>query len=92
MPATKPLSKTENPPRKGAHHLMRVRVRWPVWDQLKEVAEEESAISGAKVTVSDLVRAAVYNYLLIHKAARNLEASPPLVVEGEVLVVPSPLF
>lgn len=57
------------------HHLMRVRIRKNIFDTMQEIAEEESERSGEHVTVSDIVRAACYNYLLIHESVRRLEAA-----------------
>ena len=71
---------------------MRVRIRKNIFEKLQEVAIEESGRSGEHVTVSDLVRAACYNYLLIHESVRQLETAPPLMVEGEVLVIASPML
>jgi hypothetical protein len=75
------------------HHLMRVRIRKNIFDKLKEVAHEETLRSNEHVTVSDLVRAACYNYLLIHESVRQLEnSSPTLVVEEEILIIQSPML
>lgn len=75
------------------HHLMRVRIRKAIFHQLQEVAEEESGRTGEHVTVSDLVRAACYNYLLIHESVRRLEHTPPAFLEGEeILVITSPML
>lgn len=59
------------------HHLMRVRIRKTIYQKLQEVAEEEADRTGEHVTVSDLVRAACYNFLLVHESLRQLENSPP---------------
>lgn len=73
------------------HHLLRVRIRKNIFDKLQEAADEESERTGEHVTVSDLVRAACYNYLLIHESLRKLENSPP-DLGGEVLIITSPLL
>jgi hypothetical protein len=65
------------------HHLMRVRIRKSVFEKLEEIAEEESARIDENVTVSDLVRAAVAHYLMLHEAVRRLEGS----LEGEIFVI-----
>jgi hypothetical protein len=57
------------------HHLMRVRIRKNIFDLMQDIAEEETDRSGEHVTVSDIVRAACYNYLLIHESVRRLEAA-----------------
>jgi hypothetical protein len=73
------------------HHLLRVRIRRSIFDKLQATAQEEAARTGEHVTVSDLVRAACYNYLLIHEAVQKLENSPPDLGE-EVLVITSPML
>lgn len=73
------------------HHLLRVRIRKNIFDKLQEAADEESERTGEHVTVSDLVRAACYNYLLIHESLQKLENSPP-DLGGEVLIITSPLL
>lgn len=74
------------------HHLLRVRIRKSIFKRLQEVAQEESAKTGDHVTVSDLVRAACYNYLLIHDAVQKLETMPPASLDDEVLVITSPML
>jgi hypothetical protein len=73
------------------HHLLRVRIRRSIFDELRQTAQEESDSTGDHVTVSDLVRAACYNYLLIHNAVQRLENSPPNL-DDEVLVITSPML
>jgi hypothetical protein len=73
-------------------HLMRVRIRLNIFERLKEVAEEESRSTGEHVTVSDLVRAACYNYLLIQESVRRLEHAPPEAFDEMVFIVTSPLL
>ena len=73
------------------HHLLRVRIRKGIFDKLQETADEESSRTGEHVTVSDLVRAACHNYLLIHQAVQRLENSPQ-DIEDEVLVITSPML
>jgi hypothetical protein len=74
------------------HHLMRVRIRKSIFEKLQEVAEEESERTGEHVTVSDLVRAACYNYLLVHESVRQLENAPPMFIEEEVLIIQHPML
>ena len=62
---------------------MRTRIRTAIWEQLREVAEEESELVGEHVTVSDLVRVACYNYLIAWKALRRLEHVPPDLEDSE---------
>jgi hypothetical protein len=74
------------------HHLMRVRIRKKIFEKLQEVAEEESDRTGEHVTVSDLVRAACYNYLLIHDSVRQLENAPPGDIEDPILIITQPML
>ena len=74
------------------HHLLRVRIRKSIFRKLQETARDESERTGEHVTVSDLVRAACYNYLLIHDAVQRLENTPPNAIGEEVLVITSPML
>lgn len=58
------------------HHIMRVRIRKVIFDRLREVAEEETERIGEHVTVSDLVRAACFNFLLVYESLQQLEHTP----------------
>ena len=73
------------------HHLLRVRIRRTIFERLQEAAGAESAKTGEHVTVSDLVRAACYNYLLIHDSIASLENAPP-DMDDEILVIMSPML
>jgi hypothetical protein len=73
------------------HHLLRVRIRKSIFGALKDIAEEESDLTGEHVTVSDLVRSACYNYLLLHTSVRQLE-NAPAEIEEQVLIITSPLL
>ena len=61
------------------HHLLRVRIRKVIFQHLKEAAAFESERTGLHITVSDLVRQACVNYLLLHQAQQRLLA----VLEAE---------
>jgi hypothetical protein len=74
------------------HHLMRVRIRKSIFCMLQEAAEEETMRSGEHVTVSDLVRVACYNYLLINESLRRLEDAPPLEIDDAVLIITQPML
>jgi hypothetical protein len=74
------------------HHLLRVRIRKRIFDALRDAAYEEATRTGEHVTVSDLVRAACYNYLLMREAIQNLENLPPPDLEGEILIVTTPML
>jgi hypothetical protein len=73
------------------HHLLRVRIRKGIFDKMQDVAEEESVRTGEHVTVSDLVRASCYNYLMLHESISRLENSPQDIGD-EVLVIMSPML
>ncbi len=72
------------------HHLMRVRIRKGIFEKLEQVANEESLRTNEHVTVSDLVRAAVYNFLLLHESVRKLESISE-TMDGELLVINTPV-
>lgn len=74
------------------HHLMRVRIRKSIFERLQEVAEEESERTDDHITVSDLVRSACYNYLLIHESVRQLENAPPECLDEEMLFISNPML
>ena len=77
----------------AGQHLMRVRIRKVIFEKLQEVAEEESDRTGEHVTVSDLVRSACYNHLLLHESVRQLENIPPEDLDDEeLLYVASPML
>ena len=59
-------------------------------EKLEQVATEESLRTNEHVTVSDLVRAAVYNYLLLHESVRKLESIAE-TFDGELFVITTPL-
>lgn len=65
------------------HHLMRVRIRKNIFDRLQDLADEESDRSGEHVTVSDIVRVACYNHLLIHDSVKQLENAPPDTLDDD---------
>ena len=65
------------------HHLMRVRIRKAVFEKLEEIAEEESVRTEENVTVSDLVRAAVAHYLVLHEAVRRFDS---VMDDGDIFV------
>lgn len=69
------------------HHLLRVRITNRVRDRLLALAEEESERTGTTVTISDLVRAACYNYLLVDDSLRRLESAPTVLEGGDVVRV-----
>jgi hypothetical protein len=73
------------------HHLLRVRIRKSIFDKLQQAADEEADKTGEHVTVSDIVRAACYNYLLLHESVQRLENNPQ-EFEDEVLVITSPML
>lgn len=74
------------------HHLMRVRIRKNIFEQLKDVAAEEAERTGQHVTVSDLVRNACFTFLLVHDSVQRLENAPPQHIEDAVLIIQAPLL
>lgn len=74
------------------HHLMRVRIKKYIFDKLQAEADEQSAQTGENVTVSDLVRSACYNYLLIQQSLKQLENAPPTALGEEVLIIMTPML
>lgn len=64
-------------------HLMRVRIRKSIFDQMQDLAQEETERTGEHVTISDIVRVACYNHLLIHESLQRLECIPPSEMEEE---------
>jgi hypothetical protein len=56
------------------HHLMRVRIRKRVFSRLQEMAEIETARTRDHTTVSDLVRAALHDYINVYAATSKLYA------------------
>lgn len=58
----------------SGHHLVRVRMNKRVFCELQAVAGEETERIGEHVTVSDLIRAWVYDGLLVYRAVTELES------------------
>jgi hypothetical protein len=56
----------------STHHLMRVRIRTQTFDRLAEIARAESRRSGDHTTVSDLVRAALTDYITVYDSTTKL--------------------
>lgn len=56
------------------HHLMRVRVRSRVFSRLREIAENETTRTGDHTSVSDLVRAALSDYINVYETTARLAA------------------
>lgn len=61
------------------HHLLRVRIRKRIFQHLKDVAAYESERTGEHVTVSDLVRQACVNLLVLHETMLSLHELPDLM-------------
>jgi hypothetical protein len=57
----------------STHHLMRVRIRTRTFQRLQEIADAESARSGY-TSVSDLVRAALADYIAVYETTSKLTA------------------
>ena len=56
----------------ATHHLMRVRIRSRVFARLQEIADAETAHSGEHTCVSDLVRAALSDYINVYDTTSRL--------------------
>lgn len=56
------------------HHLLRVRMRTKRFERLKEIAERESK-GDSYVSVSDIVRIAIDNWLQSYESAERLHKS-----------------
>jgi hypothetical protein len=54
------------------HHLMRVRIRSRVFTRLQEIATTETTRSGEHTSVSDLVRAALSDYINVYDTTSRL--------------------
>jgi hypothetical protein len=74
----------------AGHHLMRTRIRKSIFDKLREIADEETVRTGESVSASDLVRSAIYNYLLVHESVRQLEMS--MGGDAAVIIVQQPML
>lgn len=61
------------------HHLLRVRIRKRIFGHMQEVATYESDRTGEHITVSDLVRQACVNLLVLHETMRSLHELPDLM-------------
>lgn len=56
----------------STHHLMRVRVRCRIFGRLREIARVESRKTGNHTSVSDLVRAALSDWIRIYESTTVL--------------------
>jgi hypothetical protein len=67
------MSESENSTTTAStHHLMRVRIRTQTFDRLADIARAETRRSGDHTTVSDLVRAALTDYITVYDATSKL--------------------
>lgn len=71
---------------------MRVRLRKAIFERLQQTAEEETALTGEHVTVSDIVRSACYNYLLAHESLRRIELPQDQIDELVVMIDLNPML
>lgn len=68
------MSVEENLEKKQSiHHLMRVKVRRKVWDELMGIARYETKMTGDPTTVSDIVRAALHDWLKIYNSLQKIK-------------------
>jgi len=54
------------------HHLMRVRVRTRIFHRLRDIAESESRLTGDHTSISDLVRAALSDWIRVYESTEIL--------------------
>jgi len=54
------------------HHLMRVRVRRRIFSRLREIARNETQRTGDHTSISDLVRAALSDWIRVYEATTVL--------------------
>lgn len=59
-------------PPSASHHMLRVRIRKRLFNRLQEIAKLESQDSPEEVSVSDIVRSALMDWIATHDAARQL--------------------
>jgi len=59
-------------PKPPTHHLMRVRVRTRIFDRLRDIAHDESRFTGDHTSVSDLVRAALSDWIRVYESTECL--------------------
>tara|TARA_B100001778_G_C18483671_1_gene581565 strand:+ start:652 stop:852 length:201 start_codon:yes stop_codon:yes gene_type:complete len=51
---------------------MRVRVRTRIFNQLREIAQKESKLTGDHTSISDLVRAALSDWIRVYESTEVL--------------------
>jgi Arc/MetJ-type ribon-helix-helix transcriptional regulator len=54
------------------HHLLRVRMRKTHFNLLKDIAKEETERTGDYVSVSDIVRSSILNWLQTYESQQKL--------------------
>ena len=62
----------------NTHHLMRVRVHTRIFTKLRIIAEAECQQTGTYVSVSDLVRSAILNFLRTYEPPVSGAPQPAL--------------
>lgn len=60
--------------RPPTHHLMRVRVRTRIFGRLREIAKRETERTGEHTSISDLVRAALSDWIRVYDSTHVLRA------------------
>ena len=58
---------------KTLHHLLRVRMRTARFARLQEIADSESKRTGNYISVSDIVRIAIDNWLQTYETTKRLD-------------------
>lgn len=60
---------------KTLHHLLRVRMKTTRFQKLQEIADAESKENGTYVSVSDIVRIAIENWIQTYESQTRLRES-----------------
>ena len=58
---------------KNLHHLLRVRMKTSRFQKLQDIAETETKDSGNYISVSDIVRIAIENWLQTYEAQQRVK-------------------
>ena len=58
---------------KTLHHLLRVRMKTSRFQKLQKIAETETEQSGNYISVSDIVRIAIENWLQTYEAQQRVK-------------------
>mgnify|MGYP001599403222 CR=1 FL=1 len=67
----------------STHHLFRVRLHKGVWAKLKRISVIETAHHRMHVSISDIARLAINDWIATFEAAERLGAMRPPAVQSE---------